>query len=75
MPASELASKHVGRPLPNAALLGAFAALCGLITLDAVQAAIRSRFAGAVALRNIAAAAEAWRIVTEEERLTEASHA
>ena len=28
--------KHLGRPLPNAALLGGFAALSGLITLDAV---------------------------------------
>ena len=29
VPASEFALKYVGRPLPNAALLGAFAALTG----------------------------------------------
>jgi len=73
VPATELALKHLGRPLPNAALLGAFAAL-GLITLDAVHAAIRAKFPDAVALRNIAAAAEAYRIVREEERMAEALH-
>ena len=47
--ATELALKHVGRPLPNVPLLAAFAALSGLITLDAVQAAIGQKFKGAVA--------------------------
>ena len=75
VPATELAMKHVGRPVPNAALLGAFAALSGLISLDAVQAAIRTRFSGTVAEGNIAAAAEAHRIVLEEERLAEDLHA
>src|ERR1700675_2582032 len=32
LPASELAQKHVGRPVPNAALLGGFAAITGVIT-------------------------------------------
>ena len=75
MPATELALKHVGRPLPNAALLGAFAALSGVITLEAVQAAIREKFSGAVALRNIAAAREAHRIVLEEAAEAQAQHA
>jgi pyruvate ferredoxin oxidoreductase gamma subunit len=57
VPASELAIKHVGRPLPNAALLGAFAALGGHITLSAVTSAIEGRFTGAVARGNVAAAA------------------
>ena len=34
--ATELALKHVGRPLPNAALLGAFAALTGVVHLKSV---------------------------------------
>ena len=75
VPASELAIKHVGRPLPNAALLGAFAALGGLISLAAVQSAIEGRFTGAVARGNVAAAAEAYRIVLEAEQLAEAHHA
>ena len=75
VPATELALRHVGRPVPNAALLGAFAALGGLITLDAVVAAVKSRFSGAVAQGNIAAAREAHDIVLEEARSAEAGHA
>ena len=75
VPATDLAVKHVGRPLPNAALLGAFAALGGQITLDAVCRAIESRFSGKVARGNVAAATEAHAIVLEEERLAEAQHA
>ena len=44
VPATEIALKHLGRPLPNAVLLGGFAALSGLITLDAVAHAIRDKF-------------------------------
>ena len=44
MPATELAREHLGRPLPNAALLGGFAALTGVVSLDSVEAAIRERF-------------------------------
>jgi pyruvate ferredoxin oxidoreductase gamma subunit len=75
VPATELALKHVGRPLPNAALLGAFAALSGAISLDAVQAAIGARFAGKVAQGNAAAAVEAHGIVLEERQQAQASHA
>ena len=46
VPATELAREHLGRPLPNAALLGGFAALSGLVSLDSVAAAIRERFPG-----------------------------
>jgi pyruvate ferredoxin oxidoreductase gamma subunit len=49
VPATEIALKHLGRPLPNAVLLGGFAALSGLITLDAVDHAIRAKFSGRVA--------------------------
>lgn len=61
--ASELAQKHVGRPLPNAALLGGFAAVTGRVKLESVQAAIRQTFAGAVGEANAAAAAEAFHAV------------
>src|SRR5690242_9970763 len=36
VPATELAREHLGRPLPNAALLGAFAALTGKLRIDSV---------------------------------------
>ena len=59
VPATELAREHTGRPVPNAALLGGFGALSGLISADALAAAIRERFGGAVAEGNVAAAAAA----------------
>ena len=63
VPATEMALKHLGRPLPNAVMLGGFAALTGLITLEAVAHAIRDKFAGKVAEANIAAATEAFESV------------
>ncbi len=66
VPATELALKHVGRPVPNAGLLGGFAAVTGLLSLDSVAAAIRDKFSGKVAEGNIAAATTAYEIVRQE---------
>jgi pyruvate ferredoxin oxidoreductase gamma subunit len=64
LPATQLATVHLGRPLPNAALLGGFAALSGgLVSLDGVVAAIDQRFRGGVAQGNIAAARTAYELV------------
>ena len=68
VPAAELAREHTGRPVANAALLGGFAALSGLISIDAVERAVRERFAGAVARGNVAAARAAHDWVTQERR-------
>jgi pyruvate ferredoxin oxidoreductase gamma subunit len=73
LPATEIALKHLGRPLPNAVLLGGFAALSGLISLEAVDHAIRTKFEGKIAEKNVAAAAEAFAWIQRE--LTEQSHA
>lgn len=75
VPASELAMKHVRRPVPNVPLLGAFAALGSLISLSAVHAAIAQKFKGVVAQGNQAAATEAYDIVMEQERKAAAHHA
>jgi pyruvate ferredoxin oxidoreductase gamma subunit len=66
VPATQIALRHLGRPLPNAVLLGGFAALSGLISLDAVAHAIRDKFTGVVAEKNVEAAAEAYATVTEQ---------
>jgi pyruvate ferredoxin oxidoreductase gamma subunit len=63
VPASELAVKHVGRPVPNAALLGAFAALTGLVHLHSVAAAIRQAFPGKVGEANVTAATAAYQTI------------
>lgn len=73
LPATEIALKHLGRPLPNAVLLGGFAALSGLITLEAVDHAIRTKFSGKVADSNVAAAAEAYQYIQRE--MEELAHA
>jgi pyruvate ferredoxin oxidoreductase gamma subunit len=65
VPASELAREHLGRPLPNAALLGAFAAITEIVALDSVAAAIRERFAVGPAEANAAAAAAAHALIEE----------
>lgn len=71
--ATELALKHVGRPVPNAALLAGFAAVSGRISLESVNAAIRDRFPARIADANVAAAAEAYEFVRRE--LREVTHA
>jgi pyruvate ferredoxin oxidoreductase gamma subunit len=66
VPATDISLKHLGRPLPNAVLLGGFAALAGLVTLEAVAHAIRDKFSGRVADGNVAAATEAYEFVKRE---------
>jgi pyruvate ferredoxin oxidoreductase gamma subunit len=82
VPATALALEHVGRPVPNAGLLGAFAALTGLMSMDAVQSAIETRFPARIATGNITAARLAFELVTAEAKAfhsglseTGASHA
>jgi pyruvate ferredoxin oxidoreductase gamma subunit len=63
VPATELAREHVGRPLPNAALLGGFAALTRALRVRSVTAAIRERFPGEAGERNAAAAQACCKLV------------
>lgn len=73
VPATELAREHLGRPLPSATLLGAFAALTGQVSLEAVTAAIRHRFSGQVGEGNARAAEAAHaHVLTEIRRLADA---
>jgi pyruvate ferredoxin oxidoreductase gamma subunit len=73
VPATEIALKHLGRPLPNAVLLGGLAALAGLVSLEAVVHAIRHTFSGPIAEANVAAAGDAHEFVRRE--MKELSHA
>jgi pyruvate ferredoxin oxidoreductase gamma subunit len=73
VPATDLALQHVGKPVPNAALLGGFAALTGRVSIDSVRSAIRERFSGRVADGNIAAATQAYEHVAHE--MQEHAHA
>ena len=66
VPATELALRHLGRPVPNAVLLGGFAAMTKMVSLGAVTTAITERFSPKVAEANAAAAAEAFEYVIAE---------
>jgi pyruvate ferredoxin oxidoreductase gamma subunit len=73
VPATDLAREHLGRPVPNLVLLGGFATLSGVVSLDSVVAAIRDKYSGRVAEGNVAAATEAFEFVRGEiEELTHA---
>ena len=64
VPATEIARQHVGRPLPNIPLLGAFAALTGQVSLEAVLDAVRARFPGELGEGNVRAAETAHDLVS-----------
>ncbi len=68
VPASDTARRHVGKPVPNAVLLGALAAVSGIVTPESLYSAIRRRFAGDTGERNVAAAAELFRYVQDESK-------
>ena len=63
VPATDLARKHLGRPMPGTALLGALVAATGITSFGALEAAIRERFPGAIADGNVAAALAAHDLV------------
>lgn len=54
--ATEIAMEHIGRPIPNAVLLGSFAAFTRVIKIDSVIEAIKTKFSGGIAEKNIDAA-------------------
>lgn len=72
VPATALAREHLGRPLPNTALLGAFAALTEKVSLDSVSDAIRQRFRGQVGEGNVAAARAAYDHILREREASDA---
>ena len=53
----------IGRPIPNAIMIGAFCTITGLISLDAVQEAIMDKFPGRVGENNVAALERACEIM------------
>src|SRR3989304_9095262 len=56
VPASQIAQETIGRAdRANTALIGAFAAASGEISLEALKRAVLSRFSGALAERNLEA--------------------
>ena len=65
LPATEIGREHTGRPLPNAAMLGACTVLAELPDEAAVLRALEQKFPGESGRRN-AAAARAGRLTVQE---------
>lgn len=67
IPATELALEHIGRPLPNAVMLGGMAALSGVIDVASIIEAISRTFPGKIAEMNIDAASAAFKLVESKK--------
>lgn len=70
IPASAMALRYVGRPVPNACLLGAFAALTGLLSIESVVAAVYEKFPGRVGSANEQAARACYETILERQGAT-----
>jgi pyruvate ferredoxin oxidoreductase gamma subunit len=68
VPASRIALEVLGRPLMNAALLGAFSALNREISLPSIEKAIQRRFPGEVGRQNVEIARRAYHYCREERQ-------
>ena len=66
VPASDIAVKYVGRPIPNAVLLGSFAAISKAILIDSVYEAIKQKFKGEICEKNMAAAKAAYEMTYQK---------
>lgn len=76
VPATQMALEHLGRPVPNAVLLGAFAALTDVVSLKSVTDAIVERFNVKLAAGNCAAASAAFDYVKSHlNEVTETTNA
>jgi pyruvate ferredoxin oxidoreductase gamma subunit len=69
IPATELGRRHIGHPIPDAALVGGFAALSGAVSLASVTDSIRGHFPGRIGDGDVAAAEAAFEYV--EARIRE----
>ncbi len=74
IPATDLALRHVRRPVPNAVLLGGFAALTRRFKLESVEAAILGKFRGPVGQANVEAARAAFALVEGAQARQGAEH-
>ena len=60
LPATRIAVEALGKPIMNTALLGAFAALTGLISLDSIDHCLQKKFEPDIASRNFDAVSKAF---------------
>ncbi len=73
--ATEMAMAHIGKPIPNTALLAALLTLTGQFPLSALSAALTGRFHGDLLERNLALIEDAAKAVEEGLWAREAENA
>ena len=61
--ATTIALEELGVPITNTTLMGAFAAATGEIQLESLEHALRNRFSGSMADKNVRAAERAYNLV------------
>ena len=64
--ADELAREILGRPIMNTALLGAFAAMTGELSLDATLKAVQSKFPGSLGEKNARIVERSYQMLRKE---------
>ena len=60
VPATNIANEIMGRPIPNTALMGAFAGATNLIKIESIERCIKERFQGELGEKNAKAARAAY---------------
>jgi pyruvate ferredoxin oxidoreductase gamma subunit len=73
VPGTDIAREHLGRPIPNVVMLGGFAALSGLTSMESLATAVGVKFPGSVGDKNVRAAEAAFEYV--EREITELARA
>lgn len=63
VPATKIAMEILGRPITNTAIIGAFAAATGAISLEAIERNIKGRFRGELGEKNVTCAKRAYELV------------
>ena len=64
VPATKIALDKIGKPFFNTALVGAFAAMSGIVTMESLKKAVKERFTSDVADKNIEAMISAGKCLT-----------
>lgn len=66
VPATKIAMEILGRPITNTAIMGAFSAASGAISMEAIEKNIKNRFKGELGEKNVACARKAYDMVKEK---------
>ncbi|MEI7905112.1 MAG: pyruvate ferredoxin oxidoreductase subunit gamma, partial [Candidatus Firestonebacteria bacterium] len=63
IPATQIALEILGRPIPNTVMLGAFAGLTNLVTMEGIKKAMTQRFKAEMVDKNMQAALKSFEMI------------